>query len=342
MIRSLLKNPWFMMGASFMILMVVASLVHAIFFDSVVPEHRFVYKNDKLVAFSPLSPAESPPFGSNAQGESMFFRLLMGAKYTIGMAVVVAALRLAISIVIGLFYGSYFMRVNRFLSRIIESFHYVPMALLAYILLAPVVMQDAMTGEFAAGFGGRVLFEVIILTVIALPTTSLLIGNETSLILRQEFMTGVRVMGASRFHILRKHVMPHLIPKLWIQFAQQVIQMLILLVHLGVLQVFFGGTRSATGPGGTTSSSFTGEWSGVIGSNIRSIDSLPWVVITPLVLFALTILAMNLILQGLKEVLGEKQIRKIPVKKAKRNEPKPLDSSSFDFIPSVDEARRHR
>lgn len=341
MMRALLKNPWFMIGSLFIGLMVVTSLVHAIFFDSVVPEHRFVYHNDKLMAVSPLSPIESPPFGSNAEGESMFFRLLMGAKYTIGMAVGIAVLRLAISIVLGLFYGNYFMRANRFISPIIESFHYVPMALLAYILLAPVLMQDAMTGEFAAGFGGRVLFEVIILTVIALPTTSLLIGNETSLILRQEFMTGVRVMGASRFHILRKHVMPHLIPKLWIQFAQQVIQVLILLVHLGVLQLFFGGTRSATGVGGETSSSFTGEWSGVIGDNIRSIDSLPWVVITPLVLFALTILAMNLILQGLKEVLGEKQLRRIPVRKVKRNEPKPLDSSAFEFVPSVDEVARH-
>lgn len=319
-----------MSGSLFIVLLFAASLVHAIFFHSTIPKIGLLYEHGKLIARSPLSPAQYPPFGTNKQGESVFFRILMGAKYTIGIAVVVAVLRLVISIVFGLFYGNYFMKVNRFLSRIIESFHYVPMALLAFILLSPVLMQGAVS--FGYTLNVRVLFEVIVLTVIALPTTILFIGNETGLILKQEFMTGVRLMGASRFYILRRHVMPHLMPRLWIQFARQVIQVLILLVRLGVLELFFGGTRVRGNP--PELSSFSGEWSGVIGQNIRSVEALPWMALAPLIMFALTILAMHFVLRGLEDVLGDGKVHQVTKKKAKRDQPEPIDSSYFEFVSS--------
>lgn len=332
MIKALLKHPLFMIGLSFVVLLVAASLIHMIFFGSHIPEQHLLYKDGKLVAHSPLSPTEYPPFGTNKRAESMLFRILMGAKYTIGIAVVVALLRLVISIAVGLFYGNYLMKVNRFLSRIIESFHYVPMALLAFILLSPVLLQGAVSFDY--NLSVRILFELAVLTIIALPTTILFIGNETNLILRQEFMTGVRLMGASRFYILRRHVIPHLLPRLWILFVQQVIQVLILLVHLGILELFFGGTRIfADG----YRYSFSGEWSGVVGQNLESIESVPWIPLFPLMMFALTILAMHFILEGLKDVFGQDMVHKVQRKKTKRGPSEPLDSSAFEFVSSKGE-----
>ncbi|WP_085523440.1 ABC transporter permease [Tuberibacillus sp. Marseille-P3662] len=300
MVKALCKNPLFLTGFLFLFILFISSIIHTFVFDSYIPEKDVLYEDGQLAASSPLTPADYPPLGTNNLGESLFYKVLLGAKWTIGIAFLVAIFRMMISFVLGIFYGQYLMRFNQMISKIAESFHYVPMALLAYLLLEPVLMEQGAIGQFEYSFGTRVIFEVVILTVIALPTTTLKIGSDMTYILRQAFITGAEVMGASRFHILKKHIMPHLAPKLWIQFAQQVIQVLIILVHLGLLQLFFGGTDVGMGPGGTTFTSLSGEWSGLIGKGYQYLEVHPWIPLTPLVMFALAILAMNFVLEGLK------------------------------------------
>ncbi|HET7580344.1 MAG TPA: ABC transporter permease subunit [Bacillales bacterium] len=333
MIKSLLKNPLFMPGFLFIVLLLAASFVHAIFFDSVIPNMKLLYKHGELVANTPFTPSQYPPFGSNNSGDNLFFIILMGAKYTIGVAIVVAALRLVVSIVLGVLYGNYFMKVNRYVSKVVDAFHYLPIALLAYFILKTALMSNGMTQAFAYSYTARIIFELVILTLVALPTTTLLIGNETSLILEKEYIVGAKIMGGSRLHIIRKHVIPHLIPKLWIQFTQQIIQVLILLIHLGVLHLLFGGTLVKMGPGGTNYISLNGEWSGLIGKSIEHLSLYPWIPLVPLVAFACTMLAFNLVLEGLKTVVEERDLPKRKKKRKRRTATRPATvQPSFEFV----------
>ncbi|HEU5141089.1 MAG TPA: ABC transporter permease subunit [Bacillales bacterium] len=332
MVKALLKHPLFMMGSLFIVLVFAGSIVHAVFFDSYIPETTLYFEGDTLIADAPLTPSQDPPLGSNKQGKNLFFLLLMGAKYTIGLAFAVAALRMFFSVILGVIYGNYFMRFNRYISKGIEAFNYVPAALLAYVLLVTVLREHVMTSSYTYSFDERVLFELAILTLIALPTTTLLIGNETDYILKQEFITGVKTMGASRWHIIRKHILPHLGPRLWIQFMQQVIQVLILLIHLGFLGLFFGGTNIDKMTGDMFS--VTGEWSGIIGKAFGNLLTYPWVALTPLVAFALTILAMHCILEGLTDVLDRQKVIKKSTKKKKRNTHSGTPPVSVDFTPA--------
>lgn len=224
------------------------------------------------------------------------------------------------------------MRMNRYVSKVIEAFHYLPVALLAFMLLNPVLSENGAIGQFQYSFSERVIFEIAIMTVIALPTTLLLIGNETNLILKQEFITGVKLMGASRLHIIRKHVLPHLVPRLFIQFLQQIIQVLVLLVHLGVLKLFFAGTHITVGSFGPTFSSVSGEWSGIVGNSYKYLQATPWVPLAPLVMFALTILALNFILEGLKKTLAEKPLSRRKNEKRQSVSTTTPDNPSFELI----------
>jgi peptide/nickel transport system permease protein len=304
LIKRLLKDPLFIAGFSIILILLVASFILTKTLHGDIPRKMLLYdKHGNLIDQAPLSPLLYPPFGTDRQGYSLFYRLMIGAKYTICIALLIAGLRLILSLLFGLIYGIYFTRLSRFLPKLIDAFSYVPMTLLAYILLSPVIMENSVTSQFQYSPAQRIGFEIAILTVIAIPTASLFFGNETQYILNQDYMAGVKILGASRFHILKRHVLPHLAPKIWVHFAQQMIQVLVILIHLGLLKLFFGGTFVANGIGVTEYSSMSGEWSGLIGSSFNELTTTPWIPFAPLIMFTITLISMQLILRALQSAV---------------------------------------
>src|SRR5699024_5302671 len=148
-----------------------------------------------------------------------------------------------------------------------NGFYYIPMALICFVILDSVIVFGPFD-EDPYSFVQNAVFELIILTVIAVPTTSLLLANQIDQVYKHEFITAAKVLGGRRWHILGKHILPHMWPRLMIQFAQEVVQVLILLIHLGFFQLMFGGTlRIANDPGVPDYFiSMSSEWSGLIGN----------------------------------------------------------------------------
>lgn len=106
-----------------------------------------------------------------------------------------------------------------------------------------------------------------------------------------------------------KHLLPELSTRLVLLFAQQMIQVLILLAHLGVLAIFIGGAETlALGDPlnvQLVDIPLAGEWSGIIGMSFMKLQAAPWVILIPLSCFAVTILALNLIIQGIQNGVEE-------------------------------------
>ena len=60
--------------------------------------------------------------------------------------------------------------------------------------------------------------------------------------------------------------------------AQQFVSTLLLLLHLGLLELFFGGTIIS----GLEADSVTKEWTGLIGQNFRHLTTHTWIVLIPI------------------------------------------------------------
>lgn len=332
MVRGLLRHPLFIIGFIIVFGLLTASFIHATVYDGYIPslEDQLTKKDDSLLkeGSPPYNPEVMPPMGSDLLGKNLFVFLISGAKYTIGIALIVGFLRVVISLFAGIFYGNYLMRVNKYVASIIDAFHFIPVSLLAYLILNEVLVgKGTLTITFEYSFPERVIFELVILTIIAIPTTSLLIGNQTNLIMNKEFITCVRTLGAGKIRILRKHVIPHLMPKLVINYLEQIVQVLILLVHLGLFHLMFGGTRvvstSILGDSPPVYDSLTGEWSGIIGESYRQLFLYPWMALFPLMMFAIVILAFNFMQEGVKDALTNPKYRiKGRKKKRRHNQPR--------------------
>jgi peptide/nickel transport system permease protein len=213
--------------------------------------------------------------------------------------------------------------------------------------------MPAFTGfgyEFTYTFTQRILLEMFILTILVVPLTSVLLGKEIKRVLDYEFIASARVLGGSRFHLFWRHIFPHIGPRLTILLGTQFIQVLLIFIHLGIFKFFFGGTKLDFDPmGADPPMSITNEWSGLIGELGRTtIASGRYWYLWILAAFMLTIFAMQLIIQGVKEVQQVKvgvlyklpKARRVKAKQASEAPVYQITKNSFKVIGSVDEREK--
>lgn len=324
-----MKNWKFALGALFFIVTIGYSVIYSFTTDNHVDQVRLHYSDDgvKLLSAPPHPPTEPFFFGSDKLGFSLFDQLVIGAKYTLIFALLIALLRVAGGLLFGIFYAFHVgPRTQQWLGKLVDSIHFLPLSLVAYILLAPILMP-AFTGfgfEFTYSFTERILLEMFILTILVVPLTTVLLGKEIKRVLDYEFIASARVLGGSRFHLFWRHIFPHIGPRLTILFGTQFIQVLLIFIHLGIFEFFFGGTKLNFDPmNPDPPRSMTNEWSGLIGQVGRTtISSGRYWYLWILVAFMLAIFAMQFIMQGVKEVQQVKVgvLYKLPkARKQKKN-----------------------
>lgn len=261
------------------------------------PAPSILYDNDgEFIGKPPYSPKQFFPFGTNLIGESLLYNVLVGAKYTIIFVSIVCLLRFVISLSFAIIYAFYVHKFQHILKRIIEITYIMPPVIIVFFLLGP------MTGVFHDESLGFMFLLMLVLVVIGVPPLTLLIGDEIKSELQQDYIKISRLQGVSYFYLFRKHLWRMVRPKLGMFFIQNNIQMLLLLIHLGVLSIFIGGDRHVqVSEEKSVLMSITNEWGGLIGSSYREFLHHPWVVLVPLFSFMILIMLLKMILAGMEE-----------------------------------------
>ncbi|QAS53264.1 ABC transporter permease subunit [Halobacillus litoralis] len=333
------RNIKFLTGFIIIAGTVIVSVVYSMTADPLIDQYFQIYdENDRLVSASPHTP-EFVFLGTDALGYSVFDQLLAGAKYTILFALIIAFLRLTVGFALAIPY-TFFLpgKVQRVFEKLVDGMHFLPLTIIAYLLLRPVLWMPP--GGFTTTETERILYQGIILTILAVPLVVTLFGNEMKLIMKEEYVTSTKVLGGSSVHLLWKHLLPHLSPRMGIVFGQQFIQTLLIFIHLGVFEIYFGGTKVSYDPlMGDPPLSTTYEWSGLIGAAKNSLMTGRWWLIIPALLsFVIIILSMQLIIQGIKEI----QQKRVGVVVEKSNGLKRLFSRRTEDKASARDTREDR
>ncbi|WP_226658056.1 ABC transporter permease subunit [Guptibacillus hwajinpoensis] len=328
---SLLRNFPFVFGIVFLLLVLVSSSLYSFYGSEVQPDKMLYDKNGNVIALAPFAPSFKFPLGSDLDGFSFVYKLIEGAKYTVGLAIAVAFFRIVFSFIFGYFLYRLPSSLRNMFSGLANTLHYAPVTIFTYLLIAPVVLNFSWSYDVST----KILFPMVILIGISIPVLALYVQNELDAISKKEYIDSAKILGGTGFHLFRKHLAPFLYPKLLILFVQQVGQVLIIFAHLGLLNVFIGGTDVRvmdvdfkTGETTTQSFSMTNEWAGLIAQNFPYAQSFPWMVLAPVTAFALSILAINSIVYGLTN-------RKIFKKRVEKKSIPPktviLEQTQFEF-----------
>ncbi|MCX2829058.1 ABC transporter permease subunit [Bacillus sp. DHT2] len=230
---------------------------------------------------SPAPPSFAHPLGVGDYGIDVLQQVLTFAKTPIFYSLLIAFIRTLFSLIFG-FLLAYSYKWTKWLDWILDPFQYVPTILLALFLLSPVpIMQIKQDNQW-------IFYTITVLVLIGIPNLTQLISSEIRLLLQHEFVTSSKTMGGRPFHIYKLHLKPYLIPKICIWFNQQVLQVFILMMHLALFQAI------SISIGGTVT---------LLSQTSEHLIRQPWVAFGPVIFFTIVILAMYMMMSGIKHVL---------------------------------------
>lgn len=301
MIVRLLRQPQFLIGFLFIASLILLSFIYPSLMD-VQKESKFLYdENEVIVGVAPFSPKDMPPFGTDMNGKHLLYLVLEGAKYTILITLVIAFLRIFFALFFSLFHRK---SKSTFFDDIVQATLYIPTAILAYMFMVPLFVKDATE---PMGMMTLIMLQCLILVGIGVPPLVSTFSEEIRSILAKDYIVSTFSLGSKKPYVYYKHVLPELSSKLLLLFAQQAIQTLILLAHLGVLAVFIGGSKTVMMGDifnlTPATISLSGEWAGIIGQSYQKLLTAPWIILVPLSFFAFTIFSINLMIQGIQNSL---------------------------------------
>ncbi|MFF3025388.1 ABC transporter permease subunit [Gottfriedia sp. NPDC057948] len=285
-------------------------------------------ENGKIIKTLPFPPSWEYPFGVGRDGHNILWSVIDGARYTILIGLFVSILRVGLGVFFGILYGIYLKKMRSFFTTFERAFRFIP-AILLVMLFFDVNLFSNTTKGFSY------LVSIIFwLTIVALPSLIHVIGNEVSHFNKEDFTTASRAMGATKFRIIRKHVVPFLRSRILLMIVQQMISTLLLLVHLGVLRVFVGGSKTIhLDSFNSVTMPKSNEWSALIGVSYQELMLNQWIVFGPSIAFILTLLSCNVMKRML--VGAEERIVIPKTEQATLKEIKQIKKSDFTFAEAV-------
>ena len=299
------RDRRFWISSLFLIVLVLVSIGNTIWNDGQIRQVSLQYDAQGNPEVPPFSPSLQFLLGTDRKGYDLLNLVIEGAKWTIGISAFIAIMRMIIGVFFGIILGTYIKRGFSKIEAFFDSFTVIPTVMIAYFLLRFATSFE--NGAETSSFFERASFQVILFIVLAIPTISLYIANEVRKLQKEEFIDAARILGGSKRHIVVKHVFPHLYMTFVLVFMQQFIQTLILFLHLGLLEVFFGGTVQFGGMDKELDS-YTHEWSGLIGVYFRSLTVHPWIPLVPITFFGLTIFSGNMIARSIEDAIAKVRV----------------------------------
>jgi peptide/nickel transport system permease protein len=275
-------------GAIFIVLLVLAAVFAPLLVKLVGATGPNVQNPSELDSFgTPTGPSGAHPFGVDQLGRDLFARVLYGARVSLEVAIIATALSVAIGVVTGMIAGYFRGWVDTGLSRLVD-------VLLAFpILLLGIGLASACSlGNGCAGGLIKPGLTVVIFVIAFVNWTYIyrIIRGQVLSLREKEFVDAARSLGASDRRILFREILPNLVAPI-IVYSTLVIPQ----------NVLFEAALSFLGVGVQPPNA---SWGAMLADATQIFDSAWWYMVFPGTALLLTVLAFNLLGDGLHDALN--------------------------------------
>ncbi len=264
------RNKFAMLGLAILCIIVFCAL----FADFIAPYPYEEINLDNEFA----RPSLQHPFGTDNFGRDIFSRIIYGARISLQVGFIAVGIAAFIGVFLGSIAGYYGKTLDSIIMRIVDVLLAIPSILLAIAI--------------TAAFGGGLVNVMIAVGISSVPSYVRIVRATVLSVREQEFIEAARATGASDLRIIFTHILPNSLSPLIVQMT------------LGVA----GAILSAAGL------SFIGlglqppepEWGAMLSEARSYFTQHPHMVMFPGLSIMLTIFALNLFGDGLRDALDPK------------------------------------
>jgi ABC-type dipeptide/oligopeptide/nickel transport system permease subunit len=241
----------------------------------------------------PIGPNSAHPFGVDELGRDVFARVLYGARVSLEVAFISTGLAVAIGVAVGTLAGFFGGWMDTVLSRIMDVILAFPILLLAIGLSSACTLGNGCLGGLITP--GRTTL-IVVIALSSWPYIGRIIRGQVLSLREKEFVEAARSLGASSTRIMGREILPNLVAPIIVYTS--------LILPTNVL---YEAALSYLGVGVQPP---TASWGQMIATASPIFDSAWWYMLFPGVALVLTVLAFNLVGDGLQDALDPRSSTK--------------------------------
>ena len=268
----LLQNKGAVIGMIFLTVLVLAAALSPVIFD---------YETDVIgqnISERLMHPCAAHPFGTDEVGRDLFARVIYGARYSLAIGVGAVLLGLCVGLVTGSLAGFYGGIIDSILMRAIDIFYSIPNIMTAVVIVSVL---------------GTSTFNLIIALAFSCASSfGRIVRAQVMTIRDQEYVESSYAMGLPTWKIILKHILPNCLSPIIVQVTLLIGSTIISASSLS----FLGIGIPAPSP----------EWGTLLSAGRSHIRDASYMCVIPGLAVMLTVLALNLLGDGLRDALDPK------------------------------------
>ena len=270
--RRLKKSRNAMLGLALITIIIVAALIAPLIFDY---ESQVVQQNipERL-----QGPSLQHLFGTDNLGRDILARVMYGARTSLMIGAISCLICCTTGVTLGAIAGFFGGKLDNVIMQFFDILLTIPSTLMAIVLVAAF---------------GTSLFNIII--AVGLPTLSQYVRITRASVMtikQQEYVEAARAVGATNFQIIRTHILPNCLAPVLVQATLRVATVIADAAGLAFLGLGLPAPRP--------------DWGGMLAAGREFLRDYPHTVLFPGLAIMLTILALNLLGDGLRDALDPK------------------------------------
>lgn len=225
-----------------------------------------------------LQPNAQHWFGTDQLGRDIFSRIIAGTRISLSVGLIAVIISLTIGVVLGSIAGYFGGKLDTIIMRIMDMMLSIPSILLAI--------------AFMAALGKGIDKAVIAIGLVSIPEYARIVRGSILSVKENDYVQAARVIGCKHSRIIFKHILPN------------VLSSIVVRATLGISTAVLD--TSALGFLGLGVQPPAAEWGDMLGRARGFIFTAPYTLIFPGIAITITVLAFNLLGDGLRDALDPK------------------------------------
>lgn len=292
--RSAIHNRRTLMGGSLFLLIVVLCIGTLPWTIQDGGALSFAHRNLDQERLPPNPSSLTFLFGSDQVGRSVLARSLFGGTISLAIGLAAATISVLLGVTVGMIAGFRGGWVDAVLMRIVDVLYGLPYILL--ILLFKIALEDPLKQVFSSRSASLIVMFLAIGLVSWLTMARVIRGQVLSL-RSQPFVEACRAIGLPERRIFLKHILPNLIGPITVYATLTIPQAILQESFLSFLGVGVDPTLPT--------------WGALAAENreaaVNTIDPEWWMLLFPCIMLALTLLSLNFLGDGLRDIVDPKR-----------------------------------